>query len=114
MNYDKLKSTLKLKGLTIEEASRRIEKSRGWFPKAVKNDTLTVKDLEKLLKLCKMSIGEFFGGEPGYLQVNEPSARESELKEEVHELLKENRKLRLDIEELNGKKEPVKAKPKAY
>lgn len=114
MNYERLKEILKNNKYSAGKAALAIKRTEAWFHRAVKNDTMTIKDLEKLLKLCKTNLFEFFGGVPTYSEVNEPSARESELKEEVHELLKENRKLRLDIEELHGKKEPVKAKPKAY
>ena len=114
MNYDKLKELLKNNKYSIAKAASAVGRTEGWFHKAIKTESMTISDLEKLLKICKTNIFEFFGGVPSYSEVNEPTARESELKEEVHELLKENRKLRLDIEELNGKKEPVKAKPKAY
>ncbi len=114
MNYDKLKGLISNNKLTIAKACTAIGRTDVWFHRVVKKNNITIADLEKLLKLCKTSLGEFFGGVPGYQTVNEPSARESDLNEEVNELLRENRQLRLRIEELEGKHKPAMAKPKAY
>ena len=114
MNYEKLKEVLKNHKFTAAKASSAIDRSEVWFHKAIKNDTMTIADLEKLLKLCKTNLFEFFGGTPSYQAVNEPSARESELLAENHALLKKVDRLRDKIEELEGKKQPEGIKAKKY
>lgn len=83
----------------MEKACAKIDKSTSWFYKAAENDTMTITDLEKLLKLCKMSLADFFSDQP-INQVNEPQAKYGADKDEITDLLRENRKLRLRIEEL--------------
>jgi len=92
------------KGLSIQKASVAIERTEGWFHNAVKNDTMSVSDLEKLLKLCKTTMGVFFGGPAPETQLlSETIAEYGKLNNEVNELLRENRQLRIKIDELEGK-----------
>jgi hypothetical protein len=114
MNYDKLKEILKNNKYSISKASHAIGRTEGWFHRAAKTESMTIADLEKLLKLCKTNLFEFFGGQPSYHVANEPNAKESELVQENNELLRENRQLRLKIEELEGKSKPQKVKEKPY
>lgn len=109
MNYDRLKELLKNNKLSISKASHAIGRTEGWFHRAAKTESMTIFDLEKLLKLCKTNLFEFFGGNP--TNQDRPSVNESELQKELLEVLRENRRLNSKIEELEGNKkpEPVKA-----
>jgi hypothetical protein len=103
MKYDKLKDLLRNKKYSIAKAAISINRTEAWFHRAIKNETMTISDLEKLLKLCNTNLFEFFGGQPDN-QLNEPHANYEKIDNEVIELLRENRQLRVKIETLEKKK----------
>lgn len=103
MNYDRLRNILKANNLSLEKACNKIDKSTSWFYAAAQNDTITVKDLDKLLSLCNLTLAQFFSETTSTVNnvANEPPVKYGN--NETMELLRENRKLRLRIEELEGK-----------
>ena len=56
MNYEKLKTMLKDKKYSIAKAAIAIGRTEAWFHRAIKNESMTISDLEKLLKLCKVGL----------------------------------------------------------
>lgn len=97
MNYDKLKNLLAKNGLSAAKASMKVGRTEAWFHKAVKNETMTIADLEKLLSLCGTSLQEFFNGEASvYAKPKAPEAvaeKEEKYGKHTEELLETQREL---------------------
>jgi hypothetical protein len=103
MNYSKLKDIITKQNYSIGKISFAIGRTEAWFHKAVKNDTMTIADLEKILKICKMELSDFFGNSSSNnFNSNEPDFHKkyNTLNDENNELLRENRQLRIKIETL--------------
>ena len=75
MNYSKLKRLITDSKYSIASISHKIGRTEAWFHRAVKNDTMTICDLEKILAELKMTTAEFFSGEKSIMVVKEPQAQ---------------------------------------
>ena len=104
MNYDRLKELLRNNKYSIAKAAHAIGRTEGWFHKTTKMESMTISDLEKLLKLCKTNLYEYFGGQPSNV-VNELQAEYGKDIKEL-ELLREIHELRIRIDDLEAKKKP--------
>lgn len=60
MNYNRLKSLIAQKNLSIEQAANKIGITAGGFHAMVKNNTMTIKNLESILELVESDITSFF------------------------------------------------------
>ncbi len=61
MNYNKLKLKIEKNNFTINSISGKIEMTAQGLSAAMKNDTLKIKDLEKIAGILKIDVREFFG-----------------------------------------------------
>jgi hypothetical protein len=97
MDYEKLKALLKTHDYSIARATQAIGRTEAWFHRAIKNQTMSIADLEKLLELCNTNLNDFFVNSPAI----KPSTKNKKDTNEV-ELLREIKLLRLKIEEYNN------------
>lgn len=117
MNYSKLKDIITKHNYSIAKIAHTIGRTEAWFHKAIKNDTMTIADLEKILKLCGTSMSEFFGGQPEVTTVSEPSELEKKLFDtsmELNKVYKENRELNEKLKLFEGKTITKTTKTKLY
>lgn len=86
MDYNKLKKIISQKGFTIEKVCSLIDMTTGGFHYSVKNDTLKVKDLERICDVLGINIISIFSEEDkqivGYdLLKNENDSFKKQLKD---------------------------------
>ena len=60
MDYNLLKKQIKFNGYTIEQIAQKIGVTRNGLSTTIKNDTLKVRDLEKICKILEVDINIFF------------------------------------------------------
>jgi hypothetical protein len=72
MNYNKLKNIIEKQNYSIAKACREIGRTDAWFHKAIRHESMTIRDLEKILALCKSSMAEFFCNEKSVPTLQEP------------------------------------------
>lgn len=82
MNYNKLKDEIKLKKISIRQLCIKIGISEQGYYKMIGNKTMTVKNLESICELLKVSPCEFFNDSPYYRESILSLASVSENKEE--------------------------------
>ena len=108
MNYSKLKNLIEQRNYSIAKMCHVIGRTDAWFHKAVKKDTMTICDLEKILAELKMTTAEFFSGEKSIQHVSEPLAEYGKLN--PWQMLAEERKK--EIDRLEKEKKELEAKLK--
>lgn len=92
MDYNKLKSLIKDRGLTLLKVSSGIGLTETGFYQAIKNNTLKVRDLEKISKILELPVSSFFEEPPtmiiqnGNINLNGKNTGSITVSEAKHEI----------------------------
>jgi len=92
LDYNKLKSLIKDRGLTLLKVSSGIGLTETGFYQAIKNNTLKVRDLEKISKILELPVSSFFEEPPtmiiqnGNINLNGKNTGSITVSEAKHEI----------------------------